>query len=924
MMQPAPSTLILTKLQLPAPRTRAVDRARLLDKIHPAPDVDLLLVCAPAGYGKTTLLAQWAAGLKPRGIQPVWLALDETDNTPGSFATYLLTGLEQHLGAGSGITPLLQALRSSPEMDLQLLLPAIINAILVHGAELVLIFDDYHLIREPAIHRFVVSLINHRPGNLHLAMGSRANPPFSLARLRAKGRLREIRTADLRFTRDETAAFIRESMGVNLSPGLPEQLTEQVEGWAAGLQLAALTLAGQPQPQNPLTAFGAGHRRLAEYLLEEVINRLPDELQSFLLYTSILERISAPLCDAILGVANSAEMIGRLEQANLFLTALDSEGNWFRYHHLFRDFLRGWLQKTQPERAASLHREAADWFAGKGLLQEGFHHALHCGDWSFTADYVERNSFTLIIRSEIAAIYDWCAVFPETVMQNRPKLCVFQALALAYRFHAPNRSRIQARLDQAEKALKRVLNPDDVDEVTTLDTVVRTFMAMIPDPHADANLPLELARKHLAELPEEDPGRFPWLLITGYCLLALHRVDEAGQALNQSIPCTVNAGLFFGMVEATFYLARLAHSRGQLDEGVSRCRDTQQMLIALLQGMDLPAALGSLKVVIGDVLLERGQLEDARQHLLQGMEQMGLGIHPVYLMTGLLAQYRLYTALGDTHSALASLDTLDMLWPDISFLTGGLRCETALRAEPGDSSIHAAENWLKDYAAENQPRAVVGLGPVGAAEVYYQANLVWSRMQIELADPALALPWITAQLEQEQAQNITGREIELTLLAAQAEYQMGDQEKSLETFDRALLLAKKCGYLRTFDSGPVLDEIIHTRAKSTNPDPYLDKILIIIRDARSRQISPPGSLLEPVRAYPLTGESDPLLVEPLSERELDVLRMIASGATNQQIASRLVITIGTVKSHINHLLAKLQAGNRTEAVARARRFGLLE
>ena len=541
------------------------------------PCTDLALVCAPAGYGKTTLLVEWARQLQQNGVALAWYALDESDNSPLVFGSYLIASLEQAPGSGEGLELVRQVLRASPEIDLLQILPTVINTIDAIQRPVVLVLDDYHLIRTPAIHRAVEFLVHHRPENLHLAIGSRSNPPLPLARLRAKGHLIELRAADLRFTDEETGRFLRDSMQLDLPVELANRLAEQVEGWAAGLQLASLavqgelSLPGRPDPEHLIATFTGGHKRLAEYLLEEVVNQLPEQTQSFLLYTSILERLSAPLCDAILKRADSAALLDQLEQANLFLTALTDEttfgadAGWYRYHHLFRDFLHTWLNRTQPERASALHRAAAGWLDEHGSLSEAAYHAFRCGDWAFAADFVEQHSFVLIVQSEIATIYEWCAAFPEAVLRSRPTLCVFQALALAYRFQGKQRARVEARLQQAKEALAALPGPDQKLAVDWLSAVVQTFLAMIPDPHADAHRQLELVQVRLNGCPPGDPGRFPWLLIAGYAYLALYQPEAARAAFEQALPLARQSGLYFGMIEVTFHLARLLYSQGQLD-----------------------------------------------------------------------------------------------------------------------------------------------------------------------------------------------------------------------------------------------------------------------------------------------------------------------------------------------------------------------
>lgn len=930
------STLILTKLRPPAARSRAVSRARLLQRLSMAPETDLALVCAPAGYGKTSLLVEWAHELQQDGVALAWYSLDENDNSPLVFGSYLIASLEQALGSGGGLEPVGQVLRASPEVDLLQLLPTVINTIDTAQKPVILVLDDYHLIRTPAIHRVVEFIIHHRPENLHLAIGSRSNPPLPLARLRAKGHLVELRAADLRFTDEETGRFLRDAMHLDLPTRLTNRLAEQVEGWAAGLQLAALSLPGRPDPERLIANFTGGHKRLAEYLLEEVVNLLPEQLQSFLLFTSILERMSAPLCDAILERENSAALLDQLEQENLFLITLDEESTpaagarWYRYHHLFRDFLQTWLNRTQPERASVLHRAAAGWLAEHGALSEAVYHAFRCEDWSFAADFVEQHSFALIVQSEIATIYEWCAAFPETVLRSRPTLCVFQALALAYRFQGKQRARVEARLQQAEQALAAQPSPEQPVAVEELAAVVQTFLAMIPDPYVDAHRQLDLAQARLNRWPPGDPARFPWLLIAGYAYLALYQPDAAKAVFDQALPLALQSGLYFGMLEVTFHLARLAYSQGQLDSVLEICQKMQEELTAILQSSSLTLpALGCLEVATGCVLLEQNHLEEAEKCLRQGLDRMGWGMNPYYLMTVYLALFRLYEIQGRWAEADACLDTLDRLWPDIQLMTRGFRVQSRLRFQQDDpKAVEMARDWLQRYRSSlGDAFPVSGLGPIGSAEAYYQANLTWARLQIVLNQRQMAQqlqqsPFnLNIQKQYAHENGLYGREIELTLLDAQMFYQQGNEAQALATLEQALIIGRAGGYVRVFDQSAILDSLLHLAIKRGVYPIYGNEILSAIRSTRGREAE---TIFGAKHARgSVEGKAMHEIVEPLSEREMEVLRMIASGATNQAIAERFVITVGTVKSHIHHIFGKLDARNRTEAVAQARKLGLI-
>lgn len=923
-------SLILTKLRPPATRSKTIWRDRLLRKLTLQPNLDLALICAPAGYGKTTLLVDWTRQLYQAGIKVSWYSLDESDNHAITFGTYLVASLEQALGTDSGLAPVHQVLRASTDTDLLTLLPTVINSLCVTDRQIVLVLDDYHLIRTPAIHQAVEFLISHRPDNFHIAIGSRSNPALPLARWRARGRLVELRASDLRFVDQETRLFLSDSMQLDLPDELIARLAEQVEGWPAGLQLAALSLANQPPGDLTVLPFSGGRRQQAEFLLNEVINHLSEDVQSFLLETSVFERMNAPACDAVLGIENSLNILVQLEQANLFIVALDGgesaeDGtSWYRYHHLFRDFLRTWLTISQPARALDLHRAAAKWFAAHGLLYEGAYHAFRSGDWSYAAAFVEQHSFTLIIHSDIATINEWCSSFPETVISQHPMLCICQAMALAYRFQGKYRNLVEVRLHQARLAMENPATSEEVTGVDEFTAVVHTFLAMIPDHQADANQQLALAESHLAGYPSGDLGRFPWLLIAGYAYQALNCPDEAKKTIEEALPLAIHSGLFFGMVEATFHLARLAFSQGRLSDSLNICQSGQAefTLLSNQSGLVLPA-LGSLEVARACVLLEQDHPDEAEQYLRQGIDRMGWGMNPYYLMIAFLALARVYEIQGRLVDAISCFDRLDTLWPDIQLITQGCRVLASLRSSPEDANaLEVARDWLNLYhAALGNSLPVFGLGPIGAAEGYYMANLNWMRLQILLNQPQVVQPYLDAHLRMAQDKGLVGREIELTLIQAQMYHQQDQTGPALIALDQAVALSRPRGFVRVFDQSPILDDLIHIAVQQSDCSNYLRLILSAIRRSRRLGIGQTTSNSTQRNINEdIPGEE---FVEPLSQREIEILRMVAAGATNQAIAERFVITIGTVKSHIHHIFSKLNARTRSEAVAKARELNLM-
>ncbi len=928
MMDAQASPLILTKLRVPTPRPRIVSRTRLIERLTLETGTGLVLVCAPAGYGKSTLLAEWSQSLLQKGVAVAWYALDASDDDPIPFGSYLIASLSQALGLTSELAHITQLLRSSPEIDLQRILPAVVNAIDASDRDCVLILEDYHLIGAPAIHSAVAFLLEHLPENMHIVIGGRSDPPLPLARLRARGQLLELRAADLRFTVDETALFLNEVMRLDLSLELVDALEARTEGWIAGLQLAALSLSGRADKEGFIASFTGSHRYLVEYLLEEVVSRQSEEVQAFLQSTSILDRLGGPLCDAIRGAPSGSEAIlDQLERTNLFVIALDDEGYWYRYHHLFRDFLRTQLHKTQPERETTLHRAASEWHAAHGFLREAVQHAFQTADWAYAATVVEQHSFTMIIHSEISTIYEWCAAFPEEVMRMHPLLCTLQGLALAYRSRRQNQARVEERLRQVDQLIAGIEDTQSARVLNEFAAVVRTFLAMVPDPHADFQKQRDLAQVMLGYFPEGDPGQFSGLLFTGYADLAVHDASAATQAFERARRIALQERLFFGVVESTFHLTRLAHSQGQLRRAAEVCRQGQADIASLLAHpeQELPA-LGCLDIALGSVLLEQNRLDEAEGHLLRGLDLMGWGMNPYYLFTACVALFRLREIQGRSTEAVEYLTRLEAAWPDIVFCTHALRIIHALRTMPEDpATLAEAAIWCQDFSSSmSEDVPPPGLGPFGAAEVYYLAYLAWVRAQIAIGNTQAVWSYLKRQLELAEAHGLTNRVIELSLLEAQVSRVEGDNRPTWEALERALANAQSEDYLRIFDQGESLSRLLGEAAKRGIARDYIGQILAVIGTSRSFEMEREGDVILPDVAGRSSQVSKLESAEHLSERELEVLRLMARGASNHEIAERLVITVGTVKSHINHILGKLEAHNRTEAVARARELGLLE
>ena len=903
------SPLVLTKIRIPKLPSRIVERARLLASLDDA-DAALVFVSAPAGYGKTTLLATWAQTRAQAGTGVAWYSLDASDNHPMPFGAYLVASLSRAIGDSDGLTDIAQVLRSSPEVDLQKVMSNIINAVAASERECVLTFDDYHLITAPGIHQAVTFLLERRPDNLRIAIGTRSDPPLPIAKLRAQRKVAELRAANLRFTRDEAGDFLRNVMELAVEPDLVAALEARTEGWIVGLQLAALSLAGQPIDANSISAYQGNSRFLIQYLLEEVVSRQPEVVQDFLLATAILERGCAPLCDALLEHAVSARILDQLERANLFVVALDDHAIWYRYHHLFREFLRARLEKTQPERVTLLHRRAAEWHESQGNLREAIRHAIETRDWEYAAELVERHGMATLMHSEYATVYEWCKAFPEAVLRSHPFLCVLEAWTLVLAYRRDYRARVEQILQMAEQAAAALQDRERGRWLAGQAAVVRTFLGNVPDPHVDARAELVVAQRALDLLDPGEPLRSTTMLRVSYSYLALQELEQAYAALEETRTLALAGQNYYGATDTHFQQARLAQQQGQLRRAADICIEGRADIASVVGNpeQELPA-IGSLDIALGCIRLEQDRLAEAEQLLLHGLDVVGFhtGI-PYYRFVACVALARLREIQGRNAESIEFLAPLQDLWPDITFCVQAVQMMQTLRSNRHDpAALASADAWSHRFSQSlGDELPLPGLGPLGASEPYYMALLAWARARIATGAPGEALAYLDRQLERAEAHDLETRIIELSLAQALAHAALGDRGRAIDSVARALAIAEPERFVRIFDEGPALMDLLVDAAHRGITRDYVEQILRAVG---------------PLREIDSRGGDG--LVEALTEREIEVLGLLDAGFPNRQIADELVISVGTVKRHTANIYGKLGVESRTQAIVRARRLGLL-
>jgi LuxR family maltose regulon positive regulatory protein len=912
-----PDVLLATKLHLPRPRPGFVPRPRLAGRLDEGLARGLVLVCAPAGYGKTAALADWA---RRCGRPVAWLSLDAGDNDPVRFWRHVVAAVgPARPGVAEGVLPLFGAPLPS---SLAGLATALINELAAQPVEeqTVLVLDDYHLIDAQPVHQSLLFLLEHLPPGLQVVLASRSDPPLSLGRLRARGQLAELRAAELRFTTDEAAALLRqvaEGAAGALSFADVAALTARTEGWAAGLQLAGLSLRGQVDTAGFVAAFSGSHRYVLDYLTGEVLEHLDEQVRDFVLETSVLERLSAELCDTVTGRAGSQALLEQVEQAGLFLMPLDDVRGWWRYHHLFADLLRARLQQERPARVMVLHRAAAAWHAERDLADDAVRHALAAGDTVWAARLIEQHFDATYHRGQRATIHRWLAALPADPVHTRPRLELAQAWMAVVGGHveaadvaldAAQRASAQAAAEPFEPSAGRAASL--LANTRAAITVARGWLAWL---QGDADGAAAFASRALGELTAGD-----WLLASlGQLELALAdrlrgRLDDAERGFTASLAGWRAAGERGSAVSVCDLLGRVHLARGRLDAALGAF--DLALEIATEPGQPALPVAGIAYAGMAEVEYQRDELDAALRHVTEGIARLRAVNHTAPMATGLARLSWIRQATGDAAGALEAIGEAERVAPSPA-VTGLVNPVPTQRARLllAQRNVAAAARWTEQHGLrpEDEPSYPQELG-----------YLVLARVLVAQDRPGAALALLDRLLAQAVAQDRIGSVIEIQALRALALAAGGDEPAAVTTLAEALTLAGPRGYVRVFaDEGPpmraLLGRIVAAyRAGQPSARGIPFSHLARVVQAFDGKPAVPGSA-------PAAAAGVPGLIDPLTGRELQVLAMLAAGEPNQAIAGELFVTLFTVKKHVSHLLGKLGAANRTEAVARARDLGLI-
>jgi LuxR family transcriptional regulator, maltose regulon positive regulatory protein len=887
------SFLLATKLRIPPQPHHVVPRPRLIDAIERAiPDYKLILLSAPAGYGKTTLLSQWAHATR---FPVAWLSLSEEDNDVERVLRYLLTAWEE-IQPGVRESPV-GVLLGGVMPDIQAVLPSFVNTANDVPDHMVFVLDDYHLIEEPSIHQAVTFLLDHLPPKLHFVLAGRAEPPLPLARYRARRELIELRAEDLQFLQEETGEFLNEKIGLHLSPDEVARLQAQVEGWIAGLQLVSLTLQRHPEGADKLVVSGR-HRFVADYLTEDVLAHLPEDTRRFMLQTSILDRLCASLCDAVTERGGSQETLELLERANLFLVALDDSREWFRYHRLFGDFLREELNRRHPEEVAQLHRRAARWYLAHDLPEQAIQHATEGAD-AETAVRVFENYFSVKLETgELLVVKRWLESVPEQWRTSYPVLGLAQAGLFAFTGAIDACVRC---IDDVERRLTLVPSEQVRSQLGRV-SAVRCAIACF---QADLVQAERYAGQALHDLPAEENSFQPMVYgALGDAYRHAGRWEDAKRCYFKVLDLPYGPTYRHYSVHVFGALADLELQQGRLRDAAAYWRKA-------VAGIEDPETWGTLSLPLigwvyirmGEILYEWNQLAEAGDHLSRGLKRAEMGGDVRAMIAGYLIASRLKLTEGDIEAAGEYLERARPLVENASFRDWvGRFKRLQLEYWLAQDRLRAAVNWAdeesREAAQEGRPESEA-------------AQLAMARVLIVKGDTSSlerALALLARLLKAAEAEGRAGVTIEALALQALGYWKRGEQVGALTSLERALRMAEPEGYVRLFaDLGQPMARLLQeARSRDVMRD-YVGKLLAVL-----------GADL----ALPAAAEG--ALPEPLSQREQEVLPLIAAGLTNREIAEKLVVSPETVKKHTGSIYSKLGVSSRTEAVARARELDLLD
>jgi LuxR family maltose regulon positive regulatory protein len=902
--------LLETKLYLPKLRRSLVVRPRLHEYLSQGAESKLTLISAPAGFGKTTVVADWLAAVPAGGPSAAWLSLDPGDNQPASFWTYVIAALQTVAPeVGAAALSLLQAPRPPP---IETVLAPLLNELSAGSNDIVLVLDDYHVVDAPDVQGGMAFLLEHLPPQLHVVIASRADPALPLARLRARGELAEIRAADLRFTPDEAAAYL-EAMGLDLGASDVAALEARTEGWIAALQLAALSMQGRDDISGFIEGFAGDDRYIVDYLVEEVLQRQPEQVRSFLLQTSILTRLSGLLCDAVTGQGGGKALLEALDRGNLFLVPLDDRRQWYRYHQLFADVLRARLLDEQPDRVPDLHRRASEWYEHNGEPSEAIRHAMTAEDFERAADLVELAIPAMRQARQEATARRWLEALPDELIRVRPVLSVGYAGALLVSGQLEG---VEARLRDAELWLDTTAaarggsdTPStamvvvDEEEFRRLPGAIAIYRAAQALALGDVAGTVTHARRALDLVAEDDHlGRGAAAGFLGLTYWTSGELEAAHRSWADAMASLQTAGHVSDAIGCGIALADIEIAQGRLGEAMRTYERGLQL--ATEQGAPVPRGAADMQVGISELFRERNDLKAASEHLLTSRElgdENGLPQNPY---RSRVAAARIRQAEGDLDGALELLTEAERMY--VGDFSPNVRPIAALKARVwiAQGKLSEARGWAQKHGLS----ATDDLTYVREFEHVSLAAMLLAQGIHDGADHTIveAADLTERLLGAAEDGGRHGTAIEILVVQALARHARGDLAGAMASLDRAVVLAEPEGHVRVFiDEGPRMAVLLKLAAKHLKAPSYVRRLLAAV-----------------VTAEGATAVAQPL-IEPLSERELEVLRLLESDLSGPDIARELVVSLSTVRTHTQNIYAKLGVNSRRAAIRRAAELDLL-
>ncbi len=928
--------ILATKLFNPPASPNIVIRPRLVDRLNQGLNRKLSLISAPAGFGKTTLAREWAESCcrdKP-ALRTAWLSLDEEDSDLDRFLTYLVAALRTAAPeVGEGVMGLLQ---SSQPLATEPILIALLNDITTLSSKIILVLDDYHVIDSQPVDEALAYLIEHLPPTLHLAITTREDPQLPLARLRARNQLTELRAADLRFTPSEAAGFLQ-GMGIALSPEDAAALDDRTEGWAAGLQLAALAIQGDQDIRGFIRDFAGDHRYIMDYLVDEVLQRQPGPVRSFLLQTSILDRLYGPLCDAVTGQAEGSARLEALERGNFFVVPLDNQRRWYRYHHLFADVLQAYLKAEQPDQVAALHRRASEWYEQHGSAADAVRHALAAEDFARAAGLVELEGLGMARSRQEAALLGWLRALPEALIRERPVLCNLYAgvlmqtgemegvetwLKAAERWLTPARDAYTKAGDQPPGMV--VVNQEEYHRLPGAVAMHRAGQALM---RGSVDETLYHARRALELAPEEDYlRRGGAAALQGLAFWTMGDLEAARRIYPEGILYLQRAGNLADSMGCALALADIVIAQGRLREAMGIYE--QALRFASERGE--PSLRGTADMLVGmsELYYEQNDLPAAAGCLLRAKEQ---GEHtglPQNCYRSQVAMARIRAAEGDLDGALALLDEAERMY--MGDFSPNVRPIPALKARfwVAQGRLEEALNWARD----RQISAGDELSYLREYEHITLARILLACYQRDHSPTDYPVQGAAALLERlSKAAEAGGRMrsvLEIRILQALTWQAQGDLAAAHLPLQQALALAEPEGYIRTFvDEGQGMEQLLHKAFTHKVYPVYTGKLLTAFgMQAPTRRGDDAAQAPAPALAVPITAAAQAAhtgLVEPLSQRELEVLRLFRTELSGPEIARELMVALSTVRTHTKSIYSKLNVNSRRAALRRAAELKLI-